>query len=97
MKRVTVVILAILMAIGFGTAASASPTLIFDIDFYGGDTAYSQGVVDTGQTINLLPGQTVFVDLYVSLDPAITVVSMGFDLTFDPSNLEAGNLVIPPP
>jgi len=67
MKKFSVIMLTLLMTIGLGTVASAAPVLSFDIDFYGGDTALTRGVYDTGNTI-ILPsiGDQVMADIYVS-------------------------------
>jgi hypothetical protein len=99
MKKIGVIILAILMVSGFGTVASAAPTLSFDIDFYDGSTALAQGVFDTGSTIRLMPGDTVNVDILFSVTEE-GVVGGGFDLDFDSdgiNNLTASNLSFPFP
>ena len=92
MKRVTVAILAILVAIGFGTSASAAPTLTFDIDFYG-TTCLDKGVFDTGSTICLIAGDTVMVDIYFSVTEE-GVVGGGVRLPFGPG-LQASELMFP--
>ncbi|PXF54707.1 MAG: hypothetical protein C4B58_15720 [Deltaproteobacteria bacterium] len=67
----------------------------FYIDFYDYDTGYIKNVYDTN--IKLNPGNWVYADIYVSgLPPeGEGTVSMGFDLTFDASSLEAAGLVLP--
>lgn len=62
MKKLSVFVLAMLMALGVSGVASAAIT--FDIDFYGsGDL--EKGVMDTGQVIDLNVCETVSVDLWV--------------------------------
>jgi|GEM_PF-2638747 len=82
MRKLSVIVLAILMAVGLSTAASAAPTLSFDIDFY------QDGIMDTGSTIDLLLGNTVVADIYFSVTEE-PVVGGGYDLRFDQSNLSA--------
>jgi len=96
MKKLTVILLAVFMVIGMSTAASAAPTLSFNIDFYGGDTTYLQGDFDLGETIILQPGDSVKVDILFSVTEE-AVVGGGFDLAFNPSNLAASSLMLTAP
>jgi hypothetical protein len=101
MKKCTVLVMAVFLAMGFaGTAgAVAMPTLTFEIDFYGGDTAYLQGEMDTGDTIVLDPCQWVWVDLYfhIGTEPLEAgLVGVGFEIPFGDS-LEAADLSFPSP
>ena len=61
MKKLSVLFLAILMAIGISSVASADIT--FDIDFYGYGS-WEKGVMDTGAVIDLNVCETVSVDLW---------------------------------
>ena len=92
MKKFSGLVLAMLMALGISSVASAA---YFNIDFYDYDTNYVKNVYDTDIILNL--GQWVYADIYVSgLPPeGEGTVGMGFDLTFDASNLEAAGLVFP--
>ena len=85
--------LAIFMLIGIGTAANAAPVLITGLDFYGGDTSYTQGDIDTYVELNL--GDTVMVDFVYSIsdaaDPGIGLWKAGFNLDFNPATLAASN------
>ena len=88
MKKFTIIILALIMMIGFYQAANAVE-LTFDIDFWGGDTTLAQGTLDTGTTIDLLPSQSVNVDLYFSVDAPVS--SGAFDSPFNPAQLQGSN------
>lgn len=94
MKKFSGLVLAMLMALGISSVANAA---YFNIDFYDYDTAYVKNVYDTNIILEL--GQWVYADIYVSgLPPeGEGTVGMGFDLTFDASNLEAAGLVIASP
>ena len=74
MKKLTVIILAVLMIFGLSSAASAA--ISFDIDFYG-LPGYDQGMMDTGQTITLQPCQTINIDLWVMGVPVVPPVDGG--------------------
>ena len=96
MKKIVVGMLALLMVIVISVPLSAAsiapnPILTFDIDFYGGDTAYAKDVFDTDQTIDLIVGQTVNVDILFSITEE-GVVGGGFDLEYNPSTLDASGL-----
>lgn len=93
MKKLSVIVLAMLMAVGVSGVASAAPELTVGLDFYGGDTAYTQGNIDTN--IDLLVGQNVMVDfVYLIGDedvPGIGLWKAGFNLDFNPATLGASN------
>jgi len=94
MKRLMIFMLAIFMVIGIGTAANAAPVLMTGLDFYGGDTSYTQGDIDTYVELNL--GDTVMVDfVYEITDPvdplAFGLWKAGFELDFNPAMLSASN------
>ena len=95
MKRFMIFMVAILMAIGIGTAANAAPVLTTGLDFYGGDTLYTQGDIDTYVELNL--GDTVMVDFVYSIyDPDVLGIGLwkaGFNLDFNPATLAASNYV----
>jgi hypothetical protein len=82
MKKLSGLVLAMLMALGVSSVASAQSILSFDIDF-GQD-----GIMDTGTDYKLLPGQTVNADIYFSVIGA-PIVGGGYDLRFDQSKLSA--------
>jgi hypothetical protein len=67
--KVRLFVLIFVMAFIWGNA-SASPVISFDLDFYtnGANVTdnYAKGVFDTGQTITLKTGESVWLDLYVS-------------------------------
>ena len=76
MKKLSVLIFALLMALGISSVASAN-SVTFDIDFYGhGDL--QKGVMDTGDTITLMPCETVSVDLWAKNVPSLGVGGFGF-------------------
>ena len=96
MKKFTGLVLALLMALGISSVASAAPILSFEIDFD------QDGSMDT-DTYILNPGETVNADIYFSVTEA-PIVGGGYDLRFDQSNLSAefiwfvpGFLVFEPP
>ncbi|RLB04805.1 MAG: hypothetical protein DRG83_04030 [Deltaproteobacteria bacterium] len=62
MKKLFVILLGVLMAVGVTSVATAA--MSFDIDFYG-LPGLEQGVMDTGETITMNVCQTVNVDLWV--------------------------------
>ena len=93
MKKITIIVLTIIMTISFGSAASAA-FLTFDIDFWTDGTNpvnnYSKNnptVYDTNQTITLQPSEKVWVDIYFSTDAEITAGS--YDLQFNSTSLKA--------
>jgi hypothetical protein len=103
MRRVFVFLLAIFMTIGISTAASASPvdpppSLLFTLDFRGGDQNFPQwpdGPCDTCTTINLVEGNSVYVDILVStinFEAGDGLKTFGFSLSFLPFRLD-GKLV----
>ena len=94
MKKFFVTLLGVLMAVGFGTAAMAAPTLNFDIDFYSDSTPYDEGVFDTGSTIDLIVGQSVNVDIYFSVTEE-GVSGGGFTIPINSATLSASNLSFP--
>lgn len=96
MKKITVILLAVFMVLGVGTAANAAPELSFNIDFYGGTTTYLQGDFDLGETIDLQFGDTVNVDILFTVTEE-GVCGGGFNLAFNPSNLSATNLTLTSP
>jgi hypothetical protein len=94
MKRLILLTIATLMAIGIGTTANAAPVVNVGLDFYGGDTSYVQGDIDTN--VELLFGQSVMVDFVYSLnddaggsDPGLW--KAGFILNYDDTQLAASN------
>ena len=93
MKKLSVLVLTVLMAIGISSVASATPTLTVGLDFYGGDTAYTQGDIDT--SVDLFVGESVMVDFVYSIEdpdmPGIGLWKAGFNLDFNPATLQASN------
>lgn len=91
MKKLYVLVLAILMAMAMSSVASAAPALTVGLDFYGGDTDYTQGDIDT--YIELFVGQSVMVDFVYSIeDPDMSGIGLwkaGFNLDFNPATLQA--------
>jgi hypothetical protein len=96
MKKLAVLMLTMLLAFGFGTAASAAMSI--EIDFYGGTPGLAQGEWDTGDTIELFPKTGwVMVDIVaadVPVDDGVAIFS--WILNFNPSliavsELEAGD------
>jgi hypothetical protein len=96
MKKLAVLMLTMLLAFGFGTAASAAMSI--EIDFYEGTTGLKQGDWDTGDTIELFPKTGwVMVDIVaadVPVDDGVAIFS--WILNFNPSliavsELEAGD------
>ena len=88
MKKLSVIVLAVLMAIGFGTAANAA--LTFDVDFWtdGSNPVnnYAQGGPgsgDLGGTFILDPGEFINVDIYFSTD--LDLVAASWDLQYSPA------------
>ena len=77
MKKLFILIVAITMALGLASMASAA--LTFQLDF-GQDGTYEN-------YYELLVGDVVSIDLYVSnvADPGL--ISMGFDIVYDPAQL----------
>jgi hypothetical protein len=92
MKKILVLMLTMLMAIGFSSAASAAMSIEFD--FYGGTTSYAQGVYDTGGVIDLLPKTDwVLVDIVaagVPLGNGVAVFS--WVASFNSAAMEASDL-----
>jgi hypothetical protein len=90
MKRLILLTIATLMAIGIGATANAAPVVNVGLDFYGGDTSYVQGDIDT--SVVLLVGQSVMVDLvYEMEDPSVGLWKAGFRLNYDDTQLAASN------
>jgi hypothetical protein len=92
MKKLAVLMLTLVIAFGFGTAASAAMSI--EIDFYGGTTSLLQGDYDTGGTINLVPTvDWVMVDI-VALDVPLDngVSSFSWLLNFDATNMQVSGL-----
>ena len=99
MKKLYVIVLVMLMALGgSGVASAANAPYSFDIDAYGGSYTTAKGVYDTEQIIQLKPCEWVFMDLYISgLPPkGEGIVGMGFDLDWNMTYGEAKDLVLPP-
>lgn len=61
MKKFSGLVLAMLMALGISSVASAATILEFNIDFD------QDGTFDTGTRIDLWPGDTITSDIYVSV------------------------------
>ena len=93
MKKFYSLVLAMLMALGISSVASADPIVTVGLDFYGGDTGRLPGYVDTD--VELLPGQRVMVDFVYSIeDPGVSGIGLwkaGFNLDFDPVILRVSN------
>ena len=93
MKKLSILVLAMLMTLGMSSMASAAPMLTVGLDFYGGDTAYTQGDIDT--KVKLFVGQSVMVDFVYSIEdpdtPGIGLWKAGFNLDFNPATLQASN------
>jgi hypothetical protein len=93
MKRLSVLLLAILMVFGFSTAASA---VSVEIDFYGGTTGLDQGVYDTGSTITLdwTLGDFVNVDIVMAEVPGdpVGLAAFAFVMPFDPAEVALSDL-----
>jgi hypothetical protein len=79
MRRSFLLGLFVLLSAGLitSTAGAAIQDIAFDVDFYGLDTTYEQGVMDTGGIIVLQPCQYVNVDLWVRGIPAVPEPSGG--------------------
>lgn len=101
MKKVSVMLLVVLMAVGVTSVATADISDIhFDIDFYG-LPGLQQGVMDTGKTITLNVSQTVTVDLWVRNVPIDNgIPGYGFGFGVQPGseiNFEVTNWEFPSP
>jgi len=78
MKRLLVVALALFMVLGLVNLVRAD--LAFNLDF-GQDSNYEN-------YWELNPGETVSIDIYVSNVPDPGLISMGFDIVYDQTQLE---------
>jgi hypothetical protein len=89
MKKAGVIILAILMTMGLGTAANAA--LTFDVDFWVESNPVNNyvqggpGSGDLGGIFDLIPGEQINVDIYFSTDQSYTAGS--WDLQYSPAAL----------
>jgi hypothetical protein len=80
MKRLLVLLMAGFMVIGFAMSASASvDPMQFKLDF-GQDGSFED-------TWILDPSEVVWIDVYVSNIPPPGLISMGFDIEYDPRQL----------
>jgi hypothetical protein len=98
MRKFYAVFLAMLMVFGFSAAASAALVLNFDIDFHttglsNAVHSYTKGDTDTGQTIDLQPCESVWVDFYADVLTSDGLTGADFTLTFNPATLEATQAV----
>ena len=78
MKRLLVVAVALFMVLGLANLVRAD--LVFNLDF-GQDSNYEN-------YWELNPGETVLIDIYVSNVPDSGLISMGFDIVYDQTQLE---------
>jgi len=78
MKRLLVLIVVLFMVLGLANIVRAD--LVFNLDF-GQDSNYEN-------YWELKPGETVLIDIYVSNVPDPGLISMGFDIVYDQTQLE---------
>jgi hypothetical protein len=82
MKRFAIVLMALLIVAG--TAGMAAAALTFDVDFWT-SAADKLGPGDLGKTIDIVPGNSINIDIYFSTD--LQLVAASWDLKFSPSSL----------
>ena len=92
MKKLAILMLTLVMAFGFGTAASAAMSI--EIDFYGGTTGLSRGDWDTGGAVKLdyTMNEWVMVDIVAADVPVDGVAIFSWILNFNAATMQVSGL-----